>query len=69
MLRRDMLEGIHVDAVLKRRHLRRHHGSPDLHEVGTLRQHRLLVHPHDMRGELIGNRGPRIVRRAAACVR
>jgi hypothetical protein len=45
VLGRNVLERIHVDPVLELRHLRRHRRGPDLHEVGPLRQHRLLAHP------------------------
>ena len=58
---RDVLERIHVDLVLELGHLRRRQHGPDLQEIGSARQHRLLAHPDDMGGKLLGDRGPRIV--------
>ena len=42
---------------------RRHRRGADLQQIGAARQQRLLAHPDDMRGELVGDFGPRV----AAC--
>ena len=51
----SVLEGVDVDLVLERADGGRDGARADLHQVGAARQHRLLVHPHERRLELVGD--------------
>ena len=50
------LERVDVDAVPDRGDGARRPDIADAHEVGAPGQHRLLVHPQQMAGELVGDR-------------
>jgi hypothetical protein len=52
-----MRSGIDVDPMLQRGDRRRHGARSDLQPVRTTRDQRLLLHPHQMRGELVGKLG------------
>ena len=62
LLRRKMLEGIHVHFVFGRSDAARHGTRAKLDQIRTPGKHRLFVHPHDRRLKLIGDTG-RLIRR------
>ena len=56
-VRREVIEAVDVDAVLRLRDRRADRAGTDLHQVRPARQHGVLVHPHDVRLELVGHLG------------
>ena len=67
----ELVEIVDVDAVLEFGDRGGHRARADLHQIGAAGQHRLGAHPDDMRGELVGDFGPRCgharARRRARC--
>ena len=59
-LRRQVLERVDVDLVLRRGDGRPDGLRPDLHQVGPPRKHLVLAHPDDRRLELVGDAGRRV---------
>jgi hypothetical protein len=56
-LGREVLLGVHVDLVLDLGDRRRHGARADLDPVRATRQQRRVIHPQQVRGELVGDFG------------
>ena len=57
----QVLEGVDVDLVLRRRDRDPDRPGADLQEVGPAGEHLVVVHPHDVGLELVGDVGRRVV--------
>ena len=68
-LRRQLVEIVDVDAVLELGHRGGRRPRADLHQIGAAGQHRLVAHPDEMGGELVGDFGPAVGRREHVAAR
>ena len=57
---RGMLAGLDIGAVFQRSDGGGDRMRADAQRIGAARQHRIVVQPHQMGGELVGDFGPRI---------
>ena len=60
MLGGELLLSVDVDAMLEVGDRRRNGLGAELHQIRSTRQHRLGAHPNYVRGELVGDFGPRL---------